>query len=135
MTSRTSNDTGSAVPALDLARLIARAADDKGGLAVQAFEVSAILSICDVFVVASAGNTRLVGAIANEIEEVVGVEYGIRPAAVEGLDARRWVLIDYGDVIVHVFLDEERTFYRLERLYSDAPRIDLDLRTRELPAS
>lgn len=123
-----------ALPVRDLVRLVARAAHDKGGVDVEAFEVGGILSICDAFVIASAGNTRLVAAIADEIEEVVAAETGLRPAAVEGRDTRRWVLIDYGDVIVHVFLDEDRAFYRLERLYRDAPRIELDLRTRELPA-
>jgi ribosome-associated protein len=111
---------------LDLARAAAVAADDKGGRDVVVLDVSKILTIADAFVIVSAGNTRLVGAIAEEVEEQLAVLHDVRPAAVEGLDARRWVLLDYGDIIVHVFLDEERTYYRLERLYGDAPRIEWD---------
>jgi len=125
-----SRRAGSGVSALELARTIAEAADHMGGERVEAFEVGDILSICDIFVIVSAGNTRLVAAIANEVEEQVHILHDRKPASVEGLDARRWVLMDYGDVILHVFLDEERTFYRLERLYSDAPRVDLGLVTR-----
>jgi len=110
--------------AADLARAAADAADHRGGKDLVLLDVSAILTICDAFVITSASNTRLVAAIADEIETQVAERFGIRPTAVEGLDARRWVLIDYGDVIVHVFLDEERDYYRLERLYSDAPRLD-----------
>lgn len=123
MSPRGASPTGSdAVPcALNLARTIAAAADEMGGDQVEAFQVTEILSICDIFVIVSASNTRLVGAIAHEVEEQVQILHDRKPSAVEGLDGRRWVLMDYGDVILHVFLDEERTFYRLERLYSDAP--------------
>ena len=127
--------SGSGPTALDLARTIAAAADEKGGEQVEAFEVGEILAICDVFVIVSASNTRLVGAIANEVEEQVQILHDRKPTAVEGLDGRRWVLMDYGDVILHVFLDEERTFYRLERLYSDAPRVDLALPAPPLPVA
>jgi ribosome-associated protein len=109
---------------LDLARSAASAADDKGGHDVVVLDVSQILTICDAFVIASAGNTRLVAAIAEEVELQLAERLDRRPAAVEGLDARRWVLLDYGDIIVHVFLDEERQYYRLERLYGDAPRVE-----------
>ncbi len=112
------------IDALDLARAAAVAADDKVGRDDVVLDVSKILTIADAFVIVSAGNTRLVGAIAEEVEEQIAVRHDLRPAAVEGLDARRWVLLDYGDIIVHVFLDEERTYYRLERLYGDAPRIE-----------
>jgi ribosome-associated protein len=109
---------------LELARAAAVAADAKGGHDVVVLDVSEILSIADAFVVVSAGNTRLVAAVAEEVEEQVRAQLGISPASVEGLDARRWVLLDYSDVIVHVFLDEERDYYRLERLYGDAPRVE-----------
>ena len=111
---------------LDLARAAATAAEDKSANDVVVLDVSSILGIADAFVIASASNTRLVGAIAVEIEDQLRELYEISPRAVEGLDTRRWVLLDYGDVIVHVFLDEEREYYRLERLYGDAPRVELD---------
>jgi len=110
--------------AQDLARAAATAADARGGRNIVLLDVSEILTICDVFVTASAPNSRLVAAVADEVEQQLTVNLGLKPAAVEGLDARRWVLVDYGDVIVHIFLDEERDYYRLERLYSDAPRIE-----------
>ena len=110
--------------AADLARAAADAADHRGGRDLVLLDVSGILTICDAFVIASAPNTRLVAAIADEVEQQIAERFEVKPAAVEGLDTRRWVLLDYGDVIVHVFLDEERDYYRLERLYSDAPRIE-----------
>jgi ribosome-associated protein len=109
--------------ATELAQMIAVAADAKSGSDVVILDVSEILTFCDAFVIVSATNTRLVGAIVEDIEAQVAAGADVRPAAVEGLDVRRWVLMDYGDVVVHVFLDEERTYYRLERLYGDAPRV------------
>lgn len=106
----------------EVAVAAARAADEKGATDVVVLDVGEILGICDCFVIASARNVRQVEAVAEEVEEQVSVAHGRKPASVEGLDARRWVLLDYGDVIVHVFLDEERSYYRLDRLYSDAPR-------------
>jgi len=109
---------------LEIARATASAAEDRSARDVVVLDVSRILTICDYFVIASASNTRLVAAIAEEVEDQLTSRFDLKPVAVEGLDARRWVLLDYGDVIVHVFLDEERDYYRLERLYSDAPRIE-----------
>jgi len=109
---------------LELAHAAAVAADDKSATDVVVLDVSKIIGIADAFVIASASNTRLVGAIAGEVEEQLRELHGLSPKAVEGMDTRRWVLLDYGDVIVHVFLDEEREYYRLERLYGDAPRVE-----------
>lgn len=87
-------------------------------------EVGDVLVVADEFVIVSAPNDRLVRAIVEEVERAVG-ERGLgKPLRVEGLDALRWVLMDYGDVIVHVFLDETRDYYELERLWSDVPRLD-----------
>ena len=109
--------------ATELAQLIAATADAKSGNDVVILDVSEILTFCDDFVIVSASNTRLVGAICEDIEAQVAAALDVRPNAVEGLDVRRWVLMDYGDVVVHVFLDEERAYYRLDRLYGDAPRV------------
>lgn len=108
----------------ELALAAARAADAKGGTDILVIDVGDILAICDVFLIVSGRNTRQVRAIADEIEEQLWLGSDRRPVASEGRDAHRWVLIDYGDLVVHVFLETEREFYRLERLYSDAPRID-----------
>jgi ribosome-associated protein len=86
-------------------------------------EVGPVLAIVDYFVVTSATNTRQVRTIADEVEERVKQAGGGGPRRTEGLDDLRWVLLDFGDVVVHVFLDETRAFYELERLWSDVPRL------------
>jgi ribosome-associated protein len=116
--------TGPQPDAVDIARIAAAAADAKSGVNVLLLDVSEIIGICDLFVIASARNVRQVSAIAEEIEERVFVTHDLKPASVEGLDARRWVLIDYGDVVIHLFLEEEREYYRLERLYGDAHQVE-----------
>ena len=105
----------------DLAVAAARAADDKGGTDIIVLDVSKIVGIVGWFVVVSASNPRLVGAVTEAIEEQVREQCGESPRYVEGASERRWVLLDYADMVVHVFLGEERDFYRIERLYSDAP--------------
>lgn len=82
-----------------------------------------IIGIADVFVIVSAPNRLQVRGIVDEIERRLKDEAGARPRSSEGRDDASWVLLDYGDVIIHVFLDETRAFYRLERLWSDAPHI------------
>jgi ribosome-associated protein len=102
----------------------ARAADDKGARDVIILEVADVLVVADYFVVTSGANDRQVKAIVEEIERrVADAELG-KPLRVEGLDDRKWVLLDYGDVVVHVFLQEIRDYYELERLWSDVPRLD-----------
>lgn len=91
-------------------------------------EVGDVLVVADEFVIASAANDRLVRAIVDEIERQVGEAEGIsgntKPLRIEGRDERRWVLMDYGDVVVHVFLQEVRDYYELERLWADVPRVE-----------
>ncbi|MEY3361492.1 MAG: hypothetical protein RL531_1211 [Actinomycetota bacterium] len=101
----------------------AEAAAEKKANEVIVLAVGDILGITEAFVVASASNGRQVRAIVDEVEEQVRVLHGSTPRSVEGLDDAGWVLMDYGDFVVHVFLDETREFYALERLWSDAPTI------------
>ena len=108
----------------ELAVCAARAADEKLAADVVILDVSSVLGICDHFVVATARNERHVKAVIDGIEETVRRECGRSPRAVEGKDARRWVLLDYGDIVVHVFHPEDRALYRLERLYGDVPRTE-----------
>jgi ribosome-associated protein len=107
--------------ASERAGLAARAADDKLGTEVVVLDVGDIISITERFVLVSASNTRQVRTIVEEIEAVLKHEEGDGPRAIEGLDDARWVLMDFGDVIVHVFLAETRAFYDLDRLWADAP--------------
>jgi ribosome-associated protein len=102
----------------------AAAASAKKGEDIIALDVGDILSITDAFVITSAANTRHVRTIVDEIEKAMKEHASVRPASVEGLDDATWVLLDYGDIVVHVFLDETRAYYELERLWADAPGID-----------
>ena len=105
------------------ARMAAQAADDKKGEDIIVLDVAEIMGIVDAFVITHGSNTRLVHAIVDEVKAQLFDRAGVKPRSVEGLDDMSWVLLDYGDLIVHVFLDETREFYGLERLWADAPRI------------
>lgn len=110
--------------ALDLVVAAARAASDKLASQIIAFDVSEQLAITDAFVLASAGNERQVGAIVDAVEEKLR-DLGAKPIRREGERDGRWVLLDYGDIVVHVQHEEERQFYALERLWRDCPTIAL----------
>lgn len=115
------------------AALAARAADAKKATSTVVLEVGPILAITDAFVITSGSNVRLVRTIAEEVERQVKLGGGPSPLRTEGLDDARWVLLDYGDFVVHVFLDEVRSYYDLERLWSDAERVDWETLVPELP--
>ena len=102
----------------------ARAADAKSAVDVVVLDVGDVMGLCAEFVICSAGNPRLVRTIAEEVEAKLAAAGGPKPLRTEGLDDLRWVLLDYGDFVVHVFSDEARTYYDLERLWSDVARID-----------
>lgn len=110
--------------ALTLAKVAALAAEDKIAEDVLAIDVSDQLALTDVFVIASASNERQVGAVVDEIEERLR-EQGCRPIRREGQREGRWVLIDFGDIVVHIQHTDERRFYQLERLWKDCPEVDL----------
>ena len=110
--------------ALDLVRVAALAASDKLAADVVAFDVSDQLAITDAFVVASGGNDRQVRSIVEEVEDQLR-EAGAKPIRREGHREGRWVLLDYGELVVHVLHEEERQFYALERLWRDCPSIAL----------
>ena len=112
--------------AVELVEVAAQAAHDKKADQVLAFDVSEQIAITDAFVLASASNERAVGAIVDEIEEKLR-EAGAKPIRREGHKEGRWVLLDYGEIVVHVQHEEERMFYALERLWSDCPVIPLTL--------
>ena len=110
--------------AVSIVHIAARAASDKLAQHIMAFDVSEQLAITDAFVLASASNDRQVRAIVDEIEEKLR-DAGERPIRREGERDGRWVLMDYGDVVVHVQHDEERAYYALERIWRDCPAIPL----------
>ena len=110
--------------AVSIVHTAARAASDKLGQHILAFDVSDELAITDAFLLASAANDRQVKAIVDEIEDKLR-EFGEKPLRREGERDGRWVLMDYGDVVVHVQHEEERQYYALERLWRDCPLIPL----------
>jgi ribosome-associated protein len=107
----------------DLARIAARAIDAKQGDDIVVLDVGDIMGIVDSFVITSASNTRLVRTLVEEVEKQLHQQANLKPRAVEGLQDLTWVLLDYGDLVVHVFLAETREFYGLERLWADAARV------------
>ncbi len=109
---------------LQLAKVAALAAEEKIAEKVVAIDVSDQMPLTDVFVLASAASERQVGAIVDEVEDRLR-EQGCKPIRREGEREGRWVLIDFGDIIVHVQHEEEREYYALERLWKDCPAIDL----------
>ena len=110
--------------ALDIARIAARAAVDKKALDPVAFDVSERLAITDIFLIVAATNERQVGAVVDGIEEAL-LKAGTKAVRREGDREKRWVLLDFLDVVVHVQHTEERALYALERLWKDCPRLDL----------
>jgi ribosome-associated protein len=106
--------------AIDLAQVAGQAAADKLATDIVLIDVSERLAITDVFVVATGNNERQVEAIVDAVEEKARVA-GRKPIRREGQRDGRWVLLDYGDVVVHVQHSEERVFYALERLWKDCP--------------
>ncbi len=109
-----------------LARLAARTASDLKASDVVVIDVGAVLSIAGYFVIAGASNPRQVRAVVDEVEARVKADLGRAPVRTEGVREQQWTLIDYGDVVVHVFLESVREFYEIERLYMDAPRLTWD---------
>ncbi|MHB8287909.1 MAG: ribosome silencing factor [Acidimicrobiales bacterium] len=115
-------DSGSTY-AVDLAVTAARAADAKMGIDTVVLEMGSLLGVTDAFVITAGANARQVRTLVDEVERQVALAGGRSPNRVEGLSEARWVLMDYGDFIVHVFLDEAREYYSLERLWGNAEKI------------
>lgn len=107
-----------------LAIAAARGAADKGATDIVVLQVGDVLAITDYFVIVSASNPRLVRAVTQDIEERVFRTGGVKPVRIEGLTECEWVLIDFGAFVAHVFHTETRSYYELERLWADVPRVD-----------
>jgi len=109
----------------EVALLAAVAASDKKAEDIIALDVSQLLVVTEYFVIATGRTNVQVRAIADEVEEQLRTKAGEKPLGREGAGEDKWVLLDYGDVVVHVFQPQERDFYRLEKLWGDAPRLAL----------
>jgi ribosome-associated protein len=112
--------------ALELVKVAAAAADSKSGEDIVALDVSGPLPLTDVFLLVTGRNERNVLSIASEIEDKL-IEFGAKPLRREGRQEGRWVLLDFGDLVVHVFHEEDRMYYSLERLWKDCPAIPVEL--------
>lgn len=109
----------------DWALIAAEAAADKKAENIVALNVADLLVVTDYFVIATGRTGIQVRAIADEVEEQLRERGGIKPIGREGQDEAKWILIDYGDLVIHVFQPEERAFYRLEKLWGEAPLMAL----------
>jgi ribosome-associated protein len=113
----------------DMLRIAAAAADAKGGEELVALDVSQPLPLVDVFLIVTGRSERNVAAIADEIEDRL-LEAGHKRLRREGRQESRWVLLDFGDLVVHVFHEQERVYYGLERLWKDCPVVPIELPER-----
>jgi ribosome-associated protein len=113
----------SPLSALEIVRLAADAADERHGQDIDVLCVRELTSIADYFLFVTGNSTTQVRAIQEAIDEALSAR-GVEPLAVEGRGELNWVLMDYADVVIHIFRPESREFYSLERLWGDAPRLD-----------
>jgi ribosome-associated protein len=107
-----------------LLQIAAAAADEKGGEDLVALDISEPLPLVDIFLIVTGRNERNVIAISNEIEDKM-IESGVKTIRREGRAEGRWILLDFGDLVVHVFHEEERMYYGLERLWKDCPVVPI----------
>lgn len=111
---------------VEATEIAAAAILDKKGSDVMALDVSELLVITDVFLLGSGSSARQVRALVDSVEEALREKENRRPIRREGTEDMRWVVLDYGDLVVHVFDPETRAYYELERLWADAPRIAVE---------
>jgi ribosome-associated protein len=119
------------VNALETTLLCAEGAESKKAFDILILDIREFTSIADYFVICSGSNSTQVRAIADSIGHTLAKD-GIHYSHVEGATEASWVLLDYGDVVVHVFEEQTRTYYSLEKLWGEAPRIPVAIRPREL---
>ena len=115
-------NTASELEPAQLADLVARYASDVKAQDIVELDLRGVLGYTDYFVIATGGSDRQVKAVHDRIHENMKKDHGLLPRRVEGLGESRWILMDYLDVIVHVFTAEAREYYRLEQLWGEAPK-------------
>ena len=110
--------------AKDMVKIAVKALDDHKGEDIRVIEIGEVTTIADYFIIANGTNTSQVQALVDAVQEALGRQ-GFEPKRVEGLGSTSWILIDYGDVIVHVFSREDRLFYNLERIWRDGKSAEI----------
>ena len=108
----------------ELAITVCKALADKRGKDIVALYVREKTDLCDYFIIASGSNAPQIRAMGERVEEIVERDLGVVPTRTEGVRDGRWAVVDYGDVIVHIFNDETRLFYHLERLWTDGANLE-----------
>lgn len=111
--------------ARELAKLVIKALEDKKAEDIKVIDISNVSVIADFFIIASGNNRNQVQALADNVDETCG-RAGYPVKQVEGYDSANWILMDFSDVIVHIFSKEDRLFYDLERIWRDGKIIDID---------
>ena len=109
---------------LEMTKLAVKALDSKKAMDIKALQIADITVLADYFIICTAGSTTQIKTLSDEVQKVLE-ENGEHPLHVEGYRDGGWVLVDFGCIVVHLFLDETRKFYELERLWSDAPELDI----------
>lgn len=110
----------------DAVRIAARAASEKKATDLVVLDLRKAASFTEYFLICTGASTRQVQAVSNAVEEIL-LKRGKRPLHIEGYSSAEWILLDYGDFIVHVFSAASRRFYDLERLWRDAPRVEVKM--------
>lgn len=110
---------------LEMARIACKALDDKKGLDLKVIDIRGVSVIADYFVIASATNQNQIQAMVDNVEEQLG-RAGFEPKQVEGNRSSSWILMDYEDIIVNVFDEENRLFYDLDRIWRDGKSVDVE---------
>lgn len=108
----------------ELAKKIVKVLDSKKGIDITGIDIRELTTIGDYFILVTGTSSPHVKALAEEVEDTLAKE-GIEPRRIEGAQSATWILMDYQDVILHIFTGETREFYNMERLWADAPRVDL----------
>ena len=109
----------------EMAKLVCTALEEKKAEDIKVINIEEVSVLADFFIIASGTNRNQVQAMADNVEEILGKE-GINPKQIEGYQTANWVLLDYGDVIVHVFDEENRLFYDLERIWRDGKSVEVE---------
>lgn len=109
----------------EMAKLVVKALEDKKGEEIRIIDISEVSVLADYFIIANGSNRSQVQALSDNVTEVLG-RAGVNTKQVEGYDSANWILLDFGDVIVHVFDKENRLFYDLERIWRDGKLLETD---------
>lgn len=109
----------------EMTRLAIKALEDKKGNDIRVIDIQDVSIIADYFIIASGSNRNQVQTMADNVEEVLG-RSGYEPRQLEGYGTATWILMDYNDIIVHIFSEEDRLFYDLERIWRDGKNVDID---------